>query len=191
MLLYLADMSLPDTLACMATRSQTELAVLGGLSIQPMSGYALRAVILDTLGHFWHESYGQIYPTIRRLLDEDLVVSRESPGGRPEYGVTESGRIRLTELLSEPVSHTPPRDGLLLRLFFGEFLGAAQCRELLLESRGRTLAKRRALAAERADLEQEAPTEGRTYRSITLAAGESSVAAHLAWIDESLAALPD
>ena len=51
----------------MARRSQTELAVLGALSTGPMSGYELRAAISEVLGHFWHESYGQIYPCLAAL----------------------------------------------------------------------------------------------------------------------------
>jgi DNA-binding PadR family transcriptional regulator len=47
--------------------NQTELAILGGLSIEPMTGYALRENIRNVLGHFWSESYGQIYPTLTEL----------------------------------------------------------------------------------------------------------------------------
>ena len=58
----------------MSRQSKTELAVLGALSVQPMSGYAVRAAITETLGHFWSESFGQIYPTLARLESDALVV---------------------------------------------------------------------------------------------------------------------
>ena len=48
----------------MSTHSQTQTAVLGALSIQPMTGYAVRENIQNVLGHFWSESFGQIYPTL-------------------------------------------------------------------------------------------------------------------------------
>jgi DNA-binding PadR family transcriptional regulator len=48
----------------MPRSSQTETAVLGALSVMPMTGYALREAIRDVLGHFWSESFGQIYPTL-------------------------------------------------------------------------------------------------------------------------------
>ena len=51
----------------MARASQTETAVLGGLSVESMTGYALREAIRDVLGHFWSESFGQIYPTLAEL----------------------------------------------------------------------------------------------------------------------------
>ena len=37
----------------MAASDQTQMAVLGALSIAPMTGYALREQIRDTLGQFW------------------------------------------------------------------------------------------------------------------------------------------
>jgi DNA-binding PadR family transcriptional regulator len=46
----------------MARQAQTSTAVLGALSVEPMTGYEIRQVIADVLGHFWHESFGQIYP---------------------------------------------------------------------------------------------------------------------------------
>ena len=58
----------------MSRHGTTELAVLGALSVEPMSGYAVRAAITGTLGHFWSESFGQIYPTLARLESERLVV---------------------------------------------------------------------------------------------------------------------
>ena len=51
----------------MSRQSQTEVAVLGALSVEPMSGYAARRAITETLGHFWSESFGQIYPTLASL----------------------------------------------------------------------------------------------------------------------------
>ena len=43
----------------MARPKQTDLAILGGLSVEPMTGYRLRTEITEVLGHFWHESYGR------------------------------------------------------------------------------------------------------------------------------------
>jgi len=54
----------------MARGRQTELAVLGALSVQPMTGYAVREEIRQLLGHFWSESYGQIYPALAELATD-------------------------------------------------------------------------------------------------------------------------
>ena len=120
----------------MARSSQTETAVLGALSVMPMTGYALREAIRDVLGHFWSESFGQIYPTLGRLEDEGLI--RRAKAGRPgssTFCITPAGTARLRELLARPIQPLPPRNGLLLRLFLGRRLGPEACRALLLEAR--------------------------------------------------------
>src|SRR3974390_3463455 len=98
--------------------SQTETAVLGGLSVEPMTGYALREAIREVLGHFWSESFGQIYPTLAKLERKGHVRRLDSarPGASP-FAIPRAGMPRLKELLSQPIQHVPPRNGLLLRLF--------------------------------------------------------------------------
>jgi DNA-binding PadR family transcriptional regulator len=120
----------------MSKRPQTELAVLGVLSVEPMSGYAVRRAITGSMGLFWSESFGQIYPTLARLLEDGLVA----PAGHgrtsgSSYAITEVGRRRLRELLTQPVPSTPPRNGRLLRLFFGALVGAQTCAEVVEEAR--------------------------------------------------------
>src|SRR3990170_6961135 len=115
---------------------QTEIAVLGALSIEPMTGYALREQIREVLGHFWSESFGQIYPTLAELERRGDVERRGSARrGSSTFAITPSGRSRLRELLEQPVQTVPPRNGLMLRLFFGRVLGPEACRALLRDAR--------------------------------------------------------
>jgi DNA-binding PadR family transcriptional regulator len=45
-------------------QSQTSYVILGILAIHPnQSGYEIRQTIQQTVGFFWGESYGQLYPT--------------------------------------------------------------------------------------------------------------------------------
>ena len=74
----------------MARASQTEAAVLGVLSVQSMTGYAVREAIRDVLGHFWNESFGQIYPTLAQLQRDGLV--QRSQGERSGHRSTRSPR---------------------------------------------------------------------------------------------------
>ncbi|WP_202972950.1 PadR family transcriptional regulator [Microterricola pindariensis] len=164
-------------------RSQTELAVLGALSLAPMSGYRVRAEILSTLGHFWAESFGQIYPTLARLEAAGLVAR----DGNALYVLTEPGRLRLVELLREAPESSPPRNGVLLRLFFGRELGIDGCLELFDQMEREVQEKLRALAEIRAELDPGDPDE--RFALITVSAGEHSGRATLAWIAESRAAL--
>src|SRR5688572_24713505 len=104
----------------MGRTSQTETAVLGALSVEPMTGYAVREAIRDVLGHFWSESFGQIYPTLDRLEGDGLVRRRGSDRpGSSVFAITGKGTRRLKELLARPIQPDPPRNGLMLRLFFG------------------------------------------------------------------------
>ena len=81
--------------------SQTRTAVLGALSIEPMTGYAVREAIRETLGHFWSESFGQIYPALARLRDEGLVASAEAGrSGSSMHSLTAAGRRQLRSEVS-------------------------------------------------------------------------------------------
>lgn len=172
----------------MARRSQTELAVLGALSTGPMTGYEVRAAITGTLGHFWQESFGQIYPTLA-ALEADGLVRRRSEGrtSGSVVEITEAGTDRLRELLAEPHPSSPPRNALLLRLFFGEHLPRGRARELLLEVEEGSRAALERYAAIRSEPSDGDP--GQTYRTITLSFGEHVARAQLDWARESLTAL--
>ena len=100
-------------------RNQTAYVILGLLSIKPnQSGYDIRKTVQGSIGYFLGESYGQIYPTLKRLASEGLIVSRKSISAakpeREEYSLAAAGHACLQEWLA-----VPPRDEFLLKLFFG------------------------------------------------------------------------
>jgi DNA-binding PadR family transcriptional regulator len=175
----------------MARASQTETAVLGGLSVMPMTGYALREAIRETLGHFWSESFGQIYPTLAELERRGQVARLGSERtGASTFAITPAGTARLKELLALPVQPVPPRNGLMLRLFFGRQLGPQACRSLVLQAKAqaqRDLAQFQDIRRELTEEEQYA--EDRPYWLLTISAGEHTTRAAIDWADETLAAL--
>lgn len=174
----------------MARRSQTELAVLGALSTGPMTGYEVRAAITETLGHFWQESFGQIYPTLAALEADGLVRRRgEGRTSGSVVEITEAGTDRLRRLLAEPHPSAPRRNALLLRLFFGEHLPHGRARELLVEVEEGSTAALEQYAAIRSEPADDDPAQ--TYRTITLSFGEHVARAQRDWARESLAALAD
>jgi DNA-binding PadR family transcriptional regulator len=168
----------------MATTTPTsEIAVLGALSVEPMNGYELRRSIGDVLGHFWSESFGQIYPALSRLHKEGLVEAR--PGGRPgstEYTTTKAGDERLAALLNQPIKDRPPRNGTLLRLFFGRHLGPDRCEQLVDETEANTRAQLAHLLETRREVEAEA-TPDTPYFLITIDLGIRTCEAALAWAE--------
>ena len=171
--------------------TQTDLAVLAVLSIEPMTGYAVRDAIRTHLGAFWNESFGQIYPALSRLRAEGLVAADESDrSGSSRHSLTPAGRARLVELMREPPTPSPPRNGMLLRLFFGSVLGATACRELVAEARAQAVAMLDTLATARRETEAEPSNlPQRPYWLMTISAGEHSARAAIAWADETLTAL--
>lgn len=172
---------------------QTEIAVLGALSVEPMTGYAVRQAIRDVLGHFWSESFGQIYPTLATLERQGRVSRRgATKPGASTFAITGAGLVRLRELLGRPIQATPPRNGLMLRLFFGRHLGPESCRSLVVESRDAAVEQLAAYDRIAQDLESDpANARDRPYWLLTVVAGRHSARATIDWADEALAALRD
>jgi DNA-binding PadR family transcriptional regulator len=169
----------------MVRSSQTELAVLGALSVEPMTGYRLRAAITDTLGHFWHESFGQIYPTLKALEAAGLVQREEATGSGPVH-LTAAGEKRLQALLAEPFSPPPPRDPLLLRLFFGRHVDPDLTRKRLVQALDAAVSRSEEFARVRAEIEEQSGSADATYWLITLSAGEHAARARIDWAREAL-----
>jgi len=105
------------------TGGATAKALLGLLSIHPMSGYDVRQLIPWSIGHCWSESYGQIYPALKQMTAAGLVVKKtERQKGKPDrnvYSLTQAGRDELQAWLSVPAEEPVPRFELMLKLFFG------------------------------------------------------------------------
>lgn len=127
--MYLAEVYLVDMARVeeRGIRTTTAEALLGMLSLGAMSGYEIRRTIEGSIGNFWRESYGQIYPTLKRLVGEGLAEvkvvgkngGRKKGGpGRTVYQLTAAGRKRLRVWLKTPSTPQVPRNELLLKIFF-------------------------------------------------------------------------
>lgn len=104
--------------------NSTAYVLLGLLSIEPnLSGYDMRKLIQQSVGYFWAESYGQIYPALKRLVAGRLIEETTAkPTGRKRrltYALTEAGHAELRQWLALPFHNDPPRNEFLLKLFFG------------------------------------------------------------------------
>lgn len=107
---------------------KSKYAILGMLSIAPMSGYDIKKEVETSISNFWSESYGQIYPVLKSLIAEKLVTkSVESEAGKPDrhvYALTAKGRKELRRWLLEGSAPKVQRNEFLLKLFFGEEIPA-------------------------------------------------------------------
>lgn len=108
----------------MKSYNDTTYAILGILTTGCRSGYAIKQLMDQSLNHFWKISYGQIYPTLKRIVKEELAtVQTTTQAGRPdkkEYFLTDKGEKALLEWLKKPIEQLPSeRNEVLLKLFFG------------------------------------------------------------------------
>ncbi len=114
----------------MAKENKSKYAVLGALSVCPGSGYDIKKLMEQSTSNFWNESYGQIYPILKQLIEEGLATSQtEKQEGKPEryvYTLTVRGTEELQRWLSEPVEYVVERNELLLKLYFGKHVPVAQ-----------------------------------------------------------------
>jgi PadR family transcriptional regulator AphA len=167
--------------------------LLGLLTIESMSGYDLGQTIRESIGHFWNESYGQIYPNLKKLAAEGFVTSKiERQKGRPDrhiYSITKKGRERLAKWLSVPPQPEIPRNEMLLKLFFGvqnspevsiEYL------ERMVETERGLLERFRQIHATISTNKQYPDTP---YWKMAARFGEIEVEAHLRWAGETLTEL--
>ena len=103
---------------------KTKYVILGLLAHSPQTGYSIKKSIEYEYSHFWQESYGQIYPTLKSLSEEGLAVSSsasEAEDGRRQivYNITDAGKKELKKWLSEPPEIAKLRYELLLKISFG------------------------------------------------------------------------
>ncbi|HWX56354.1 MAG TPA: PadR family transcriptional regulator [Verrucomicrobiae bacterium] len=108
--------------------SASKFAVLGVLSLKPSSGYDVKQFVEGSIGHFWSESYGRIYPLLKEMTADGLITRRqgEKNSGRPErqvYSVTPRGEAALRHWLEQQPRNESPRSELLLKLFFSKRIG--------------------------------------------------------------------
>lgn len=176
----------------MSAQSRTRFAVLGALQQGPMSGYDVKCALETVVGHFWHESFGQIYPILRQLVAEGLAtVDTERTPGRPErhvYAVTPQGTAVLNRWLSEPVNQRQrPRHELLLKLFFGAGVSPDVSLGLVAQHRAEVEALLGTYAEIEASLRHDSVVgnPARPFWLATLRYGQLTAQATLGWCDET------
>jgi DNA-binding PadR family transcriptional regulator len=175
--------------------NRTAYVILGMLSIQPnLSGYEIHKAIEANFGSFWGESYGQIYPSLKRLAAESLIEPGKlvsGPGRRRQgYALTDAGRVSLREWLALPFQNDPPRNEFMLKLFFGREaapgVSLAHVREL--QERNRRMLTT-LVGIESMALAQQSQNPHQPYWMLTLSLGMALTRAALDWGESALAQL--
>jgi DNA-binding PadR family transcriptional regulator len=168
--------------------------LLGLLSVESMSGYDLGQTIRTSIGFFWNESYGQIYPNLKALAAEGHVTAKtKRQKGKPErhvYSITRKGRERLAAWLAVEPQPEVPRNELLLKLFFGAQISP----EISIGHVERMMKRESAYLQEFRRIEQEDLPQSQQYPDAPywkMAArfGQLELEAHLRWCEETLVEL--
>ncbi len=171
--------------------------ILLGLLREPASGYDLKADFEKGIRHFWSAELSQIYPTLKRMEAKGWLSSATEPSDRgPDrrvYMRTQAGHEELLRWLDGPPQVGAERFAYLAQIAFMDELGDFY----------RTLAFMRALRVRLAAWEAELrgieagvfavmpgypddlpPNE--LHDHVTLRMGLHTLAAKLAWCDETI-----
>jgi PadR family transcriptional regulator AphA len=156
-----------------------------------MSGYEVGQNIRKSVGHIWSESYGQIYPNLKKLAADGLLSSKlEKQKGKPDrwiYSLTAKGRKRLVEWLIVPPQPEIPRNEMLFKLFFGKLVSPS----ILIGYIEQMATEHRALLEtftqyEQKDIRDLGDFPESQFWRMTARFGQLEMEAHLRWAEETL-----
>ncbi|MDI3235806.1 PadR family transcriptional regulator [Exiguobacterium antarcticum] len=175
----------------MPKENMTRYAILGLLASGCTSGYEMKHTIDTSLNHFWKISFGQVYPMLKTLAQEGLIVEETGDGDdRKMFVLTSDGEAELGRWVQEPTTELPvQRNELLLKLYFARH-----------ESKDTTIQKinqHAALLRERLDMYQMIEQSIRSYPGtdeavywlLTLDYGKRKTQALLEWCAASIQTL--
>ena len=166
-------------------RMELRHALLGLISLRPMSGYDLGRAFNGSVAHFWYADQSQIYRTLERVAESGAITTNVVPQeGRPDrkvHSLTAAGREELEEWLTSPVEADRPKEAFLARLFFADSLGKDGVERLLAEREQNVEAMRQELDA----VDAQGDDLGAVLRAATLRNGVIHAEAELTWLRET------
>ena len=104
--------------------NNAKYVLLGLLSHNPMTGYDVKKSVATRMSYFWDLSYGQIYPTLKKLQKDKLITQKteiNSKGpNRKVYTITNTGIKELQAWLAKPAKKEVHKYEFLVKLIFGD-----------------------------------------------------------------------
>ncbi|MCE5324406.1 PadR family transcriptional regulator [bacterium] len=178
----------------MIRKNKTKYAILGLLSHQPASGYDIKKAYEHYIGKFWSESYGQIYPATKSLVDEGYSTCEvERSDGKPDrhvFSITDKGMEELREWLAQPTEPHKERLEVLLKLMCGAHMPIEANIRLIERFRDEWQNHLKSYAEIRADLHSEYENNHHLpYWLMAVNCGMYLGNAYIAWCDETIATL--
>lgn len=184
-------MCLKDIFGVLMTNgSKTQYAILGALSIQPMSGYEIKKMMAGSTNYFWTESNGQLYPTLAKLARNKFVTVEKHMVGekiKKIYTITKTGLAKLKDWLTQDYQYYPVRKELLLKIFYGQNVTP----NVSIQHIQKHLQKCQNLLKIYKDIEKKLTLlvkQGKrpVYFLLTVKAGVGTVKTEIAWCEESI-----
>jgi PadR family transcriptional regulator, regulatory protein AphA len=172
----------------------TGYVILGVLAVGgDLSGYEIRQWVTQYVGMFWSESYGQIYPELKRLAKAGHIkaLATEDEGrGKQRYRLSSAGRAHLNTWLQKAPKSEKPRIEILLKLFFGRVSGPDAARRFI-ETYGAAAAQRVEILndIEKRILKDDATTPDLVYALLVASSGQFVHSARVAWAKRALTLL--
>jgi len=169
----------------MARVNRSRYAVLGMLSLGPASGYEVRRRLEQRVAPYWHESYGQIYPLLGRLVEEGLVEVTGEDGRGRRFALTASGHAELVAWLEAPPTPVRGRNELLLKAFLGAETSGEVLAGHIRDFRASLVDELAAYRVNQATI-AERNDERRVFSELTVTYGIAEAEALIAWCDHAL-----
>jgi PadR family transcriptional regulator AphA len=175
-------------------------ALLGILTIHPMTGYELKQFFDSSVQHFWNAELSQIYPTLKSLEELGYVDKRvevqESRPNRKIYEITTSGRDEFARWVRAPQPPADLRDPFMIKIFFGTELPMEDVLVLLrrqMEEQQKVLAFSETVLREkiRENVKQhDSPRHG-LFWTLTLEMASAYRRAYIDWCEKSMKLLEE
>jgi DNA-binding PadR family transcriptional regulator len=164
-------------------------AILGLLDDQPRYGYEIKQQFEQAMGDLWPVSYGQLYPTLKRLKKEKLLTVKTEQGKKAidkhVYSLTSDGRSAFRTWLKDSSKklQTSIKDEFSLSLFFFEKMNK---KDLCDELQALKKQSREKLELIRGDLTIQQGRNGQAHPSkkLLLRKMELYLEAECRWIEE-------
>lgn len=170
--------------------NRSRYAILGALTVAPMSGYDIRQFFALSVGNFWFENYGQIYPMLKALQRNRLIkpLARGPTSRRVAYEITAKGRRVLAAWLAQPAELQPPRNEALLKLFFAREGPPGAAAAILKQCRAHHQQLLMTYAGIAKEIDRHSGNPNVSNWRLTLNYGRHVSEALLQWCDEALKA---
>lgn len=174
-------------------KKKTRYALLGILTQKECTGYEMRKYIEKSIGFFWQESFGQIYPTLAELEAEGKIapVTTKGRGTKPTpYRITAAGRKELREWLAAETEPEVIRNELLLKVFFGKEADTKILTAELERHRQKSFELQKAFQSIQKQLSEiKKPSPHQAYAKLALDYGRRAVKAEQEWLADAISAL--